>query len=90
MKKQSQMVTESASSSQTNCIVLPQAAKPSLPFMQTVQLITHAGRLVPFCAEVDMGSFCMIIDQDYLSKYLPDKPVTALRELPCMYDHSPI
>ncbi len=83
MKRQSQMVTESASSSQTNHIMPPQAAKSSPPFKQTVQIITCAARLVPFCAEVDTGSFCPIIDQDYLSKYLPDKPVTALRDLPC-------
>ncbi len=84
------MVTESAGSGQTNHIMLPQAAKPSPTFMQTVQIITCAGRLVPLCAKVDSGSFCTIIDWDYLCKYLPNKPVTALKELPCIYDHSPI
>ncbi len=66
----------------------PQAAKSSLPFMESVQIITHAGRLVPFSAEVDTGSFCTIIECDYLNKFLPDRSVTALRELPCTNNHS--
>ncbi len=84
MKKQSQMVTESASSGQTNRIMPPWTAKSSLPFLQTVQIITRAGRLAPFCAEVHTVS-CTIIDCEYLGKFLPDKPVTTLRELPRTY-----
>ncbi len=89
-KKQSQLVTGSDGCSQMNHIVPPKATQSAPPFLQTVQLITCAGKLMPFCAEVDMGSFCTIISRDYLSKYFQDKPVTALKELPCTYDHSPI
>ncbi len=87
-KKQSQLVMGPDRCSQTNHIVSPKATQSALPFQQTVQFITCAGKLVPFCAEVDTGSFCTIISWDYLSKYFPDKPVTALKELPCMYNHS--
>ncbi len=90
MKRQSQLVTESRSSSQTNHIVPPRAAKSSSPFMQTVQIITCTGRLVPFRAEVDTGSFCTIVDHHFLSMNLPNMLVMALRELSCTYDHSPI
>ncbi len=89
-KKQLQVVMGSDGCSQTNHIIPPKATQSALPFLQTGQFITRSGKLMPFCAEVDTGSFCTIISQDYFGKCLPGTPVTTLKELPCTYDHSPI
>ncbi len=90
MKKQSQLIKGSDRCSQMNRIVPPKVTQSAPLFVKTVQFINRAGKLVPFCAEVDTRSFCTIIDRQFLSLHLPDLPVKALTELPCTYDYTPI
>ncbi len=89
-KKRSQQVMGSDEFSQMKHIMSLKATQSALPFLQTIYFISHAGKLKVFHAEVDTGSFCTIIDSQYLSSHLPDMPVKALKGLPCTYDHSPI
>ncbi len=72
-----------------NCIISPRATQSALPFVKIIYFINHAGKLKAFHVEVDTGSFCTIVDCEYLRLHLPDLPVKALMELPCTYDYTP-
>ncbi len=69
---------------------LSKATQSALLFVKIIYFINNAGKLKAFRAEVDIGSFCTIVNRQYLRSHLPDMPVKALKELSCTYDHSPI
>ncbi len=74
----------------TDRISPSQATPSSLSFTKTVYFTDHKGRPKSLTAEVDMGSFCMIITQDYLAENLPNALVELLKDLACTYSRQPI
>ncbi len=53
--------------------------------MKTVYFMDHMGRPKSLTAEVDTGSFCSIVMQDYLAENLPNIPEKPLLDPPCTY-----
>ncbi len=89
-KKQSKAVTGNDESCQTDHIAAPQATWSSPPFMKTVYFIDHKGKLKPLTAEVDTGSFCTVINHEFLADNLLNKPMDPLKDFICTYSHQPI